>query len=181
MSKLITHLADNEVFVYGSNASGFSCSGSAGIACRGDKANTDWRTDPWVQRALRSPMDSPDRVGPWAIFGVSRGWSKGTIGMGYAIETIVRPGLKRSVPLSDIQAQIEALVRFVRQHPEWTFLFTAVGAGLAGYTEDEMAETFYAALKAEKCWYGEADEASTYVGPSNLVIPIDLYGWNWSW
>ncbi len=176
MSKIITHLSDNEVFVYGSNSTGFSCSGSAGAACRGDKANTNWRTDPWVQQAMRAEVGSPDRVGPWAVFGVARGWSKGKIGMGYAIETIIAPGLKRSVPLWDIQVQIENLIDFCYENPKWTFLFTEIGAGLAGYTKDEMGETLQLALQTKECF----DEFDNFYGPRNFIIPIDLYGWNWS-
>ena len=99
----ITTLAPHQVFVYGSNSTGFSGAGAAGLAVRGTSANT-WRTDEWFLKAMRAPVGSPDRIGKWAVFGVARGWSQGREGMGYAIETIRHPGREwhRSVPLAEI-------------------------------------------------------------------------------
>lgn len=159
---IITSLAPNEVFVYGANSSGFSGAGSAGLAVRGTAANT-WRTDPWVARARNTPVGHPDRIGKWGVWGISRGWSKGKEGMGYAIETIRHPGQLRSIPLVEIQEQIVGLCVFAREHPEWTFLLTAVGSRYAGYSGNEMTDTLCAALvQASGC-------------PTNLVIPPDLY------
>lgn len=141
----ITHLMSNEVFVYGSNRSGFSGAGAAGLAVRGTAANT-WRTDPWVAKARAAPVGHPDRVGKWAVWGVARGWSQGREGMGYAIQTIERPGLKRSTPLSEIQKQMEGLLAFAASHTEWRFLMTPVGTNLAGYTSEEMLLTWATAL-----------------------------------
>lgn len=165
---LITELAPNEVLVYGSNSTGFSGAGLAGLAVRGTATNT-WRTDPWVAAARAAPVGHPDRIGKWAVWGVARGWSKGMEGMGYAVQTIERPGLKRSTPLADIRAQLVELWAFCRRHPEWHFLLTPIGAGLAGWSEDEMAETLLASLGGDIA-----------AAPANLIIPVDLYGWNWS-
>ena len=163
MTKFVTQLAPNEVFVYGSNSTGFSGAGAAGYACRGTAENT-WRTDPWVDKAQRAPIGSPDRVGKWAVWGTARGWSQGREGMGYAIETIKHAGQKRSTPLWEIEQQFVNLFVFCEEHPQWRFLMTDVGAGLSGYSEAEMADIFVRALD------GNLSNA-----PDNLVIPEDLY------
>ena len=168
MSEFITKLEPNEVFIMGTNASGFHGAGAAEYAMRGTAANT-WRTDEAFLRAARAPEGHPDRVGRWAVFGVGRGWQRGREGMSYAIQTIERPGVKRSTPLREIEKQFIELQTFCRAHPEWRFLMTPVGGSLSGWTEDEMAETFCLALGG-----------GVHKAPVNLIIPMDLYGWNWS-
>lgn len=159
----ITELKPNEVLVFGANSQGFHGAGLAGYACRGE-TDFSWRNDPWFNRARTSPVGSLERVGKWCIFGVARGWSKGREGMGYAIETIKVAGQKRSTPLSDIQNQFVNLFVFCEEHQQWRFLMTDIGCGLAGYSEQEMANTFMIALD------GNISNA-----PDNLVIPEDLY------
>lgn len=81
--------------------------------------------------------------------------------MGYAIQTIERAGAKRSTPLIKIESQLIDLVCFAAARPEWRFLMTPVGAGLAGYTNAEMGAVWNDAL---------SDGA-----PANLIVPLDLY------
>lgn len=101
----ITTLAPEQVFVFGSNASGFHGAGSAGQAMRGDACNT-WRHDPAFLRAMKSPVGSAGRVGLWAVYGVARGPMLGTSGKSYAVQTVTDTGKKRSLPLADIHAQL---------------------------------------------------------------------------
>lgn len=165
----ITTLAPHQVFVYGSNSTGFSGAGAAGLAVRGTAANT-WRVDPWFRRAMVAPVGSPDRIGKWAVFGVARGWSQGREGMGYAIETIRHPGRAwhRSVPLREIEDQLVDLFEWAVDHAGWECLMTPVGAGLSGWTPEDMAATLAAAVRR---WDGL---------PPNVVAPPDLYeGINW--
>lgn len=167
----ITTLAPNQVFIYGSNSTGFSGAGSAGLAVRGTSANT-WRTDEWFLKAMRAPVGSLDRVGKWAVFGVARGWSQGREGMGYAIETIRHPGRKwhRSVPWEEIAAQLWKLFDHAAAHPQWEYLATPIGAGLAGWSATEMAKT----------WNGVRQLYDNGRLPTNLIVPPDLYeGVNW--
>lgn len=169
----ITTLVPHQVFLFGSNSSGFHGAGSAGLACRGTSANT-WRADEWFLRAMRSPVSSPDRIGQWAVYGVARGWQQGREGMSYAIETIRRPGEKRSIPLSEIEDQLLDLFLFADKHPEWDFLMTPVGAGLSGWTAEEMAHTLARAVDRHDCI-----PRAGFARP-NVVIPDDLYeGVNW--
>lgn len=159
---MITELKPNEVFIFGSNRNGFHGAGAAGLAMRGTSSNT-WRTDEVFLKAMRAPEGHPDRIGKWAVYGVGRGWMKGKEGMSYAIQTIERPGQKRSTPLGEIKKQFIELIAFCRLYNKWTFLMSPVGAGLSGYTPFEMHETLFSALEeAGGC-------------PHNLVIPIDLY------
>lgn len=150
----INSLKPNEVFVFGSNASGFHGAGSAGLACRGDAANT-WRTDSWFLNAMKSHNHSIYRIGYWAVYGISRGHQIGTTGQSYAIETIKQPGLKRSTPLSEIALQIKELSDFAIQNPQLTFLVTKIGSSLAGYSLDEIKEQF----------------AGIYNLPDNIILP----------
>ena len=155
---LITTLTPNQVFVFGSNASGFSGAGSAGLACRGDARN-NWREDPWFLAAMRAAPGSPDRVGKWAVYGVARGWQQGREGMSYAIQTIEKPGWRRSTPLKVIEDQIVELLRFCAEHPEWQFLGTPIGCGYSGYSASEM----------EWCWSNALWRGGGC--PTNLVLP----------
>ncbi|HEX8693672.1 MAG TPA: hypothetical protein VF746_14715 [Longimicrobium sp.] len=137
LSAPVTTLAPDEVFVFGSNASGFHGAGSAGLACRGVAANT-WRGDPWFLRARASAPGSPDRIGRWAVYGVARGYQEGRSGRSYAVVTIQRAGQLRSTPLPEIAAQLDGLADFARAHPHLTFLVTPLGEGYSGYTRAEM-------------------------------------------
>jgi hypothetical protein len=137
----ITSLKENEVFVFGSNASGFHGAGSAGMAYRGVAANT-WRDDLNFNEALNSPLNSPKRVGNWAVLGQARGFQKGKNGCSYAVETIKRPGLKRSTSLEEITEQLQELKTFAKTHPEFKFLVTKIGSFLAGYSVEEIKSAF---------------------------------------
>lgn len=161
-TELITKLAPNEVFCFGSNRGGFHGAGTAGYAMRGTASNT-WRTDETFLRAMRAPVGHPDRVGRWAVYGVAKGLQVGREGMSYGIVTIERPGLRRSTPLTEIGQQFLELFAFCRLHDEWSFLMTPVGSVMAGYSAEEMSQTFWGAIEvAGGC-------------PHNLVVPDGLY------
>jgi len=132
-------LNPNQVFVFGTNSDGFHGAGGAGLACRGESANT-WRDDQWFLQAMRSSIGSPGRIGKWAIFGVSLGFQQGREGMSYGIQTVTKPGHKRSISLDEIASQIQELWDFVGLHPEWEFLISPLGEGYAGYSAYEMSE-----------------------------------------
>jgi hypothetical protein len=137
----ISKLKDNEVFVFGSNASGFHGAGAAGLACRGESRNT-WRYDKWFLKAKNSTKGSVERIGKWAIYGEAHGFQKGKEGKSYAIETIKRAGSKRSTSLEFIYEQLEVLMDFARENPQYEFLITKIGSSLAGYTLEEIKSCF---------------------------------------
>ena len=133
--KTITTLASNEVFVFGSNESGFHGAGAAGFAFSGTCAN-DWRTCPKKQAAIKAPSGHPNRIGLWAIWGVAEGFQVGTLGRSYAIRTVRRPGTL--VPIPEVENQFFQLWNYAMEHPELVFLLTEVGAGLAGHRREDL-------------------------------------------
>ena len=157
--KPITALKPDEIIVIGTNAEGFHGAGAAGYAMRGT-SRPNWSDDPIFLRAMRSPVGHPDRIGKWAVYGIARGFQQGREGASYGIETIRRPGLRRSVPLDEILSQIVTLFKFAVAHPEKKFLMTPIGCGMAGYSEKEMAAVFQKACQAHP--------------PTNVIIPPDI-------
>ena len=134
----VRSLEANEVFVFGSNRDGFHGAGSAGLACRGD-ASTDWRSDQDFCALKYTRPGDPARVGPWAIYGVARGHQIGREGQSFAVQTIEKPGQRRSTPLRVIYHQLVKLVAVARANPELRFTITNLGEGFSGYRWAEMA------------------------------------------
>lgn len=134
---IIKELRENEVFVFGSNSTGFHGAGAAGLACRGDSRNT-WRYDEWFLKARNSPKGSPKRIGKWAVYGIPHGFQEGSEGRIYAIETIKRAGRKRSTSLEFIHKQLIDLMEFAKENKQYEFLITNIGSHLAGYSVKEM-------------------------------------------
>jgi hypothetical protein len=137
----IVNLAPNEVFVFGSNASGFHGAGSAGFAYTGKAGNQYREANPLLQKPN-------GHRGYWAVLGQARGIQEGVQGKSYAICTIERPGKRRSISLEQIRCQVEAFFAFAEAHPELTFLVTKSGQpgkpSLNGYTLEENASCYLA-------------------------------------
>lgn len=156
----IETLSRYQVFVFGTNAAGFHGAGAAGVAFRGTAANT-WRTDAAFLAAMRSPVGSPLRVGRWSVFGVARGPQTGREGRSYGIETVVRPGQRRSVPVAEIALQIRLLSEYARTNPDLEFLVTLIGCRYAGFSTGEIAELFQSEHQRSRL-------------PDNLVLPREF-------
>jgi len=145
---MIIQLGPNQVFIFGSNSTGFHGEGSAGVAMRGVRAirssheYTPWRNDQEFLAAMNSQQGSPTRVGTWAIYGQARGFQVGHNGSSYAIVTVTHPGKRRSISRRDIYFQLVELWAFAKAHPELDFLMTSIGTGYAGYSHAEMQEVF---------------------------------------
>lgn len=133
----IRSLESNEVFVFGSNSTGFHGAGAAGMAMRGDASNS-WRQDSDFLLAKSAPPGHSNRIGKWAVYGEARGFQEGKEGKSYAIETILHPGELRSVSRRDIYSQLIELVEYAKSHPELKFIITEIGSNYAGYTSEEM-------------------------------------------
>lgn len=153
--EFITQLADDEVFVFGSNSTGFHGAGASGYAFR-NNSDYNWRNDKFFIEAMNSSVGSKQRIGKWAIYGVARGFQVGISGKSYAIETIRKPGMKRSTPLSEIAKQVEELCAFAKTRNDLNFLVTPIGCQLAGYSEDEIKKIF----------------TSINVLPDNIILPL---------
>ncbi len=134
-SGLITHLKENEVFIYTSNLQGFNGAGSAGYASFNEAGNV-WRKygyDKWPNGTK----------GKWNVKGIAEGFMEGTDGKSYAIPTVTKCGAKRSIPLNKIVGAISCFYEFVVENPQYTFYIAqAATPGLNGYSPQEMADCY---------------------------------------
>jgi len=73
-------------------------------------------------------------------FGARYGQGTGLQGQSYGIATKDRK--LNVLPLFNIQVQIERFLRFATNHPEFEFLVTEIGCGLAGYSKAEIGPLF---------------------------------------
>jgi len=77
-------------------------------------------------------------------FGAEWGVGEGLTGRTYALPTMEgNASMKRAV---------EHFIDCAKAHPEFTFLVTAVGCGIAGYTPDEVAPLFWEATSLENVY-----------------------------
>lgn len=130
----------------GSNSKGFHGAGSAGLAMRGDSRN-NWREDQGFLLAMQSSKGSNQRIGKWAVYGIARGHQVGREGQSYAIQTIERPGIKRSTTLSAIEEQLVDLLSYANKNQDLVFIMTPVGCGYSGYSVEEMRNVWENATK----------------------------------
>lgn len=117
----VESLADNEVFVFGSNIFGFHDSGAAEVA--------------------------------HMKFGAIYGEYSGHRGQSYAIPT-------DGVPYSKTASLIYKFIRYAESHPNYKFIVTKIGCGIAGYLPSQIAPFFAPA-----------------VGVGNILLPLDF--WNY--
>lgn len=106
----ISELQKNEIFVFGSNLTGYHGGGAARIA------------------HLR--------------FGAQWGQGVGMQGRSYGIPTM-QGGVET------IQPYVDEFIRFAKDHPQYTFLVTRIGCGIAGFTPEEIAPLFQKAMDME--------------------------------
>ncbi len=104
----ITKLAENEVFVFGSNTAGRHGAGAAKLAYR--KFGAKW--------------------------GEGHGW----FGQSFAIPT--KGVTIQTLPLAEIKPNVEHFLVIAKSCPEFHFLVTAIGCGLAGYKAKDIAPMF---------------------------------------
>ncbi len=114
----ITHLEENEIFVFGSNLAGSHGGGAARVA--------------------------------YEKFGAIWGQGVGLQGQSYGIPTM-HGGTDK------IKPYVDQFIEFALQHPEYTFLVTKVGCGIAGFAVAEIAPLFAKAKTLE-----------------NVVLPIEF-------
>lgn len=69
----------------------------------------------------------------------------GRTGQAYAIPT--KDATLRVLPLYQIKNYVVQFLKYATSHPELTFLVTAIGTGLAGYSHEEIAPMFRYAPK----------------------------------
>ena len=104
----ISHLENNEVFVFGSNESGIHGAGAAKLAF--------------------------DKFG--AVWGVGVGHQ----GKTYALPT--KDYVIKTLDLVEIQDYVKEFLIYADKNPDFTFLVTEIGCGLAGYEPKDIAPLF---------------------------------------
>ena len=75
-------------------------------------------------------------------FGAVWGQGVGLQGQSYAIPTM-QGGVET------IKPYVDQFVEFAREHSEYKFLVTRIGCGIAGFTDEQIAPLFRAALDVE--------------------------------
>lgn len=137
----VLDLRDNEIFVFGSNTEGAHAGGAAYIA----------RTR----------------------FGAIDGQPEGVQGQSYAIPTLTfvpqddtPDKLPRVVPVTDAELEdaLDRFLTFAYGHPEYTFVMTKIGCGIAGWRIEQVGEILIRVA------------ASFFRGlPTNVVWPREFY------
>ena len=74
-------------------------------------------------------------------FGALMGQGEGLQGQSYAIPTMEGP--------ESMKQAVERFCAFAQEHPELTFLVTAIGCGIAGYTPQDVAPLFQEAARLD--------------------------------
>lgn len=106
----IIELKPNEIFVFGSNLSGFHGGGAARLA--------------------------------YERFGAVWGQGVGLQGRSYAIPTM-QGGVET------IKPYVDQFRDFALEHPEYKFLVTRIGCGIAGFTPKQIAPLFATAIELD--------------------------------
>lgn len=81
-------------------------------------------------------------------FGARMGVAEGPQGQSYAIPTV-----GAGIGPEEIRAAFRRMVDYARQHPELTFLVTALGCGHGGYTPETMAPLLADGIHVENIHY----------------------------
>ena len=78
-------------------------------------------------------------------FGAVWGQGVGLQGQSYAIPTM-QGGVET------IKPYVDEFIEFAKQHPEYKFLVTRIGCGIAGFTDEEIAPLFLEAQNLVNVW-----------------------------
>ncbi len=81
-------------------------------------------------------------------FGAEKGNPIGRQGNTYAIPT-KDAYIKNALSINEIEAYIKTFIDYAKITPEFTYLVTPIGCGLAGYSPKEIAPLFSEALKVD--------------------------------
>ena len=81
-------------------------------------------------------------------FGAIWGQGEGLQGQSYAIPTMEG--------LDNIGPAVERFISFAQQHPDYKFLVTPIGCGIAGYREEEIAPFFRKAIEMPNVYLPES-------------------------
>lgn len=74
--------------------------------------------------------------------------AEGLQGHTYGIPT-VNATISNTLPISQIRPYVDRFIKFAKEHPEYTFLVTEIGCGLAGLKPKQVAPLFQEAKDVE--------------------------------
>ena len=78
-------------------------------------------------------------------YGAELGVGVGRTGRAYAIPT--KDAKLKTLPVNRIRKDVDTFLAYAQAHPELTFLVTAIGTGLAGYSASVIMPLFKGAPK----------------------------------
>jgi len=87
-------------------------------------------------------------------WGAEYGNGIGMQGMTYAIPT-KDSSVRNTLSILDISMYVDDFIAFAMDHPEYTFLVTEIGCGLAGLTPEQVAPLFYVATHVQNIFLPE--------------------------
>ena len=164
----VTELKPNEVFVFGSNKNGFHGAGAAGFASFGVTGNR-WRYFDYDKK--------PNGwKGKWNVKGQGEGLQEGTEGKSYALPTVTRAGLKRSLTREQIVENIRTMYLVAKFNHRLRFLVAGSvdGEPLCGYSHQELCSMYLEA--------GPVPENVVFSGSYSKLIfsppPPNVAKWN---
>ncbi len=133
----VTNLADNQVFVFGSNYSGFHGAGSAAWASFGQVAS--WKSMKYDQYPDGTKFH-------WNIKGIGEGFQIGLNGKSYALPTVYFVRGKNH-PIGDlgVMESIRRFYKFANENPQFEYLVgykNQKARYLNGRYPDDMAYLF---------------------------------------
>ena len=76
------------------------------------------------------------------LFGAEWGVGVGLTGQSYAIPTM-------QGGVDTIRVYVDEFIKYAKQHPELFFCVTRIGCGIAGFTDEDIAPLFKAAVEME--------------------------------
>lgn len=83
-----------------------------------------------------------------------------------------------TLPLSKIKFYVDEFLIFATDHPEYAFLVTPIGCGLAGYSEKDIAPLFKRALDMENVDLPESFRNFLNKSMRHAAYP-PTNGWHW--
>jgi hypothetical protein len=81
-------------------------------------------------------------------WGAVYGQATGLQGRTYGIPTVNKT-ISNKLPIDIVKDYIDDFIMFATMHPEYTFLVTEIGCGLAGFTVKQIAPLFKKAVDIE--------------------------------
>jgi hypothetical protein len=87
-------------------------------------------------------------------FGAKYGIGEGLAGHTYGIPT--KNKQMQVLSINRIKKYVDTFIEFAKVNPQYTFLVTQIGCGLAGYVPNQIAPLFIEAVRIKNIWLPKA-------------------------